>query len=167
MPIIIIRPLLISSYVVSFLYWTCQIFCVSFQVFQFYSEVCSIKTALRKRRERDVAYHTCLTYNLVSFLWSLKEHIFFVWQFTIIIGICSFEHYPFLGIALMTRPMTCNRCQTRNSNNNSDKITLKKLAFLANVLRHGDSCQTHCDVTTTRPTRHLSRTCRIISGDVV
>ena len=39
--------------------------------------------------------------------------------------------------------------------------------FLASVKRHGDRCYTHCDVTTTRPTRHLSLTCRIISGDVV
>ena len=78
---------------------------VSFQVFQFYSEVCSTKTALRTRRERGGASHTSLTYNLVSSLCSLKELFFFVWQFTIIIGISSFEHYPFLGIALMTRPV--------------------------------------------------------------
>ena len=81
--------------------------CFVFQVFQFYSEVCSTKAALRTRRERGGASHTSLTYNLVSSLCSLKELFFFVWQFTIIIGICSFEHYPFLGIALMTRPMTC------------------------------------------------------------
>ena len=65
------------------------------------------KQLLRTRRERGGASHTSLTYNLVCSLCSLKELFFFVWQFTIIIGICSFEHYPFLGIALMTRPVTC------------------------------------------------------------
>ena len=50
----------------------------------------------------------------------------------------------------------CSRCQTRNSHNNAIKITVK------NVLPAFS-----CDATTPRPTRHLSRTYRFISGDVV
>ena len=76
---------------------------VSIQVFQFYST----KTALRTPRESDGASHPSLTYNLVSALCSLKERLLFVvWQFTLI-GMCSFLHYHPLGIALMTRQMTC------------------------------------------------------------
>ena len=78
MSMITIRPLLISFFLVSFSYLTCQMWAVSFQVFQFYSEVCSARTILGTRRERSGTSNTSLRYTLFSFRCSLTELLLFV-----------------------------------------------------------------------------------------
>ena len=77
---IIMWPLLISSFVVSFSCTINQMFAVWFQVYQFYSEVCPTNTALRTRPERSGASDASLTHTLSSFLCSLEYILLFVLQ---------------------------------------------------------------------------------------